>query len=132
MVKNKKIDNKKLYENMILSEKKAHKSQDNLLDAIKKWFSKVISKESADYTKIILGYGGYIQVRTIEKIDDEILQNFQEEFDFMPVWVKKENMTDFRNIETISVDIYEYAFIPKNVKELLGDNQVEFGEDGVN
>ena len=132
MVKNKKIDNKKLYENMILSEKKAHESQDNLLDAIKKWFSKVISKESADYTKIILGYGGYIQVRTIEKIDDEILQNFQEEFDFMPVWVKKENMTDFRNIETISVDIYEYAFIPKNVKELLGDNQVEFGEDGIN
>lgn len=132
MVKNKKTDNKKLYENMILSEKKAHESQDELLDAIKKWFSRVISKESADYTKIILGYGGYIQIRTIEEIDEKILKDFQEEFDFMSVWIKKEEMTDFRNIETISVDIYEYAFMPKNVKELLGDNQVEFGEDGFN
>ena len=41
-------------------------------------------------------------------------------------------MTDFRNIETISVDVFEYGFIPKNIKELLGDNQVELDKDVIN
>lgn len=131
MVKNEIVKNNILYETMIKKEKEAYEAQDNLLNAIKKWFSKVISEESSDYTKIILGHGGYIQIRTIEELDEDDLANFMEEFGFDKTWEKIEKMTDFRNIETISVDIYEYGFIPRNIKELLGDNQVELGEDGI-
>ena len=110
-----KINNSVLYENMILTEKKAYEAQDELLNAIKQWFSKIISEKSADYTKIILGHGGYIQIRTIEEIGEEDLADFKEEFNFESTWTKVEKMTDFRNIETISVDIFEYGFIPKNI-----------------
>lgn len=132
MVQTNEIDNKKLYENMIKAEKRAYETQDELLDAIKKWFSKVISEESADYTKIILGHGGYIQIRTIEELEEDDVAEFMEEFGFDETWEKVEKMTDFRNIETISVDIYEYGFIPRNIKALLGDNQVELDEDESN
>lgn len=132
MVTSKKIENKSLYENMIKTEKKAYEAQDDLLNAIKKWFSKVVSEESADFTKIILGHGGYIQIRTIEELDDDTLNDFKNEFDFSLTWIKVEKMTDFRNIETISVDVFEYGFIPKNIKELLGDNQVELDKDVIN
>lgn len=129
MVTTKKIKNSSLYENMIKTEKKAYEAQDELLAAIKKWFSKVISEESADFTKIILGHGGYIQIRTVEELNENIITNFKMDFDFELTWIKVEKMTDFRNVETISVDIYEYGFIPRNIKELLGDNQVELGQD---
>ena len=129
MVTTKKIKNSSLYENMIKTEKKAYEAQDELLAAIKKWFSKVISEESADFTKIILGHGGYIQIRTVEELNENIITNFKMDFDFELTWIKVERMTDFRNVETISVDIYEYGFIPRNIKELLGDNQVELGQD---
>lgn len=124
----KNIKKEKLYEEMIKLEKEAYEAQDNLLNAIKKWFSKVISEENADYTKIILGHGGYIQIRTIEELDEQILNSFKNDFDFSLTWIKKEVMTDFRNVETISVDVYEYGFIPKNIKELLGDNQVKLDD----
>ena len=129
MVTTKKIKNSSLYENMIKTEKKAYEAQDELLAAIKKWFSKVISEESADFTKIILGHGGYIQIRTVEELNENVITNFKMDFDFELTWIKVEKMTDFRNVETISVDIYEYGFIPRNIKELLGDNQVELGQD---
>lgn len=129
MVTTKKIKNNSLYENMIKTEKKAYEAQDELLTAIKKWFSKVISEESADFTKIILGHGGYIQIRTVEELNENVITNFKMDFDFELTWIKVERMTDFRNVETISVDIYEYGFIPRNIKELLGDNQVELGQD---
>ena len=129
MVTTKKIKNSSLYENMIKTEKKAYEAQDELLAAIKKWFSKVISEESADFTKIILGHGGYIQIRTVEELNENVITNFKIDFDFELTWIKVEKMTDFRNVETISVDIYEYGFIPRNIKELLGDNQVELGQD---
>ena len=114
---------------MIKTEKKAYEAQDELLAAIKKWFSKVISEESADFTKIILGHGGYIQIRTVEELNENVITNFKMDFDFELTWIKVEKMTDFRNVETISVDVYEYGFIPRNIKELLGDNQVELGQD---
>ena len=129
MVTTKKIKNSSLYENMIKTEKKAYEAQDELLAAIKKWFSKVISEESADFTKIILGHGGYIQIRTVEELNENVITNFKIDFDFELTWIKVEKVTDFRNVETISVDIYEYGFIPRNIKELLGDNQVELGQD---
>lgn len=129
MVTTKKIKNSDLYENMIKTEKKAYEAQDELLVAIKKWLSKVISEESADFTKIILGHGGYIQIRTVEELNENVITIFKMDFDFELTWIKVEKMTDFRNVETISVDVYEYGFIPRNIKELLGDNQVELGQD---
>lgn len=118
-----------LYEEMVVLEKRAYMAQDYLLDRIKSWLTKVISKDIADYTKIILATGGYIQIRTIEQISENILENFAKEFNFKLSWEKKEEMTDYRNVEVVSATIYEYAFIPKNINKILGDNQVGI-EDG--
>ena len=122
------LDKTQLYEDMILSEKMAYEAQDRLLDEIKKWFSKVLSEDVADYTKIILAQGGYIQIRTIEELNEEQISAFSDDFNFEMTWTREELMTDFRNVETVSAKIYEYAFIPKNIQEIMGDNQVEMGE----
>ena len=125
MVKNKQIDRKKLYEHMIVSEKEAYAAQDNLLGEIKKWFSNVMDEETANHTKIILAHGGYIQIRTVQKLSDDILKSFMDEFYFNQTWHRDEFMIDYSNIETVTVHIYEYAFLPKNINEITGNNQVD-------
>ena len=122
------IPNDKLYENMIITEKKAYEAQDLMLDSIKKWLSKIMDQEASDNTKIILAQGGFIEIRTTENFDEEILDNFKKDFNFNLVWKRKENMIDFRNVESVSVEIFDYAFIPKDIKKLIGDNQVDFGD----
>lgn len=125
MTRNKKIDKTKLYEIMVRTEKEAYEAQDNLLDTIKKWFLKVMDKDSADHTKIMLAQGGYIQIRTILKLDNDTLNGFCADFNFEQVWFRDETMVDYRNVETVSAQIFEYAFIPKNINEIVGDNQVD-------
>lgn len=125
MTRNKKIDKTKLYEIMVRTEKEAYEAQDNLLDTIKKWFLKVMDKDSADHTKIMLAQGGYIQIRTILKLDNDTLNGFCADFNFEQVWFRDETMVDYRNVETVSAQIFEYAFIPKNIDEIVGDNQVD-------
>lgn len=125
MTRNKKIDKTKLYEIMVRTEKEAYEAQDNLLDTIKKWFLKVMDKDSADHTKIMLAHGGYIQIRTILKLDNDTLNGFCADFNFEQVWFRDETMVDYRNVETVSAQIFEYAFIPKNINEIVGDNQVD-------
>lgn len=125
MTRNKKIDKTKLYEIMVRTEKEAYEAQDNLLDTIKKWFLKVMDKDSADHTKIMLAHGGYIQIRTILKLDIDTLNGFCADFNFEQVWFRDETMVDYRNVETVSAQIFEYAFIPKNIDEIVGDNQVD-------
>ena len=122
------IPNDKLYENMIITEKKAYEAQDLMLDSIKKWFSKIMDQEASDNTKIILAQGGFIEIRTTENFDKEILDSFKKDFNFNLVWKRKENMIDFRNVESVSVEIFDYAFVPKDIKKLIGDNQVDFGD----
>lgn len=130
MVKNQQIDKKMLYEHMIVSEKEAYVAQDNLLEELKKWFSNVMDEETANHTKIALTHGGYIQIRTVQKLSDDTLENFMDEFYFDKTWYRDEVMTDYRNIETVTVHIYEYAFIPKNINEITGNNQVDLVEEG--
>lgn len=126
MVKNNNIiDKTTLYENMVKSEKIAYQSQDRLLDEIKNWFLKVMDKETADHTKIMLAHGGYIQIRTVSKLDEETINGFCTDFNFEQTWFRDETMIDYRNIETVSAQIFEYAFIPKNINEIVGDNQVD-------
>lgn len=122
------VDRKMLYEAMIVAEKNAYDCQDFLLDEIKGFFSKRIDEESADHTKIILAQGGHIQIRTILELDEDLLKDFEKEFNFTRMWFKKESLTDYRNVETVIVHIFEYAFIPKNINEILGDNQVDLEE----
>lgn len=125
MSKNNNIDKKKLYEEMVKSEKEAYVSQDRLLDEIKKWLLDRIDKKSADHTKIVLAHGGYIQIRTILELDEKIINDLKNDFNFEQVWFRDETMTDYRNVETVIARIYEYAFIPKNINEIVGDNQVD-------
>ena len=122
------ISNDKLYENIIKTEKEAYGAQDLLLDSIKDWFSEIMNQEESDNTKIILAQGGYIQIRTVKGLAEQEIIEFMNEFYFKRVWMKKEDMTDFRNTEVVSVTVYEYAFLPKDIKKLLGDNQVDFGD----
>ncbi len=124
MVKNKNIEKSKLYENMVKVEKEAYDAQDLLLNTIEKWFSGLVS----DDTRIVLAHGGTIQIRTVEKIEDKIIEDFSKDFGFYLSWFKDEYMTDYRNQDPVSVRIYEYSFIPVNIKEILGDNQVSLKE----
>lgn len=123
MAKNKVFNKKELYENMVKTEKAAYVAQDNLLDEIKKWFSILLDEETANHTKIILAPGGYIQVRTIAKLNSNDIEDFADAFNFTQTWFKDETMTDYRNIETVSVRVYEYGFIPKNINQIMGGDQ---------
>lgn len=122
------IEKDKLYENMVQSEKAAYDAQDLLLNTIEKWFKRFLDDETSDKTKIILSQGGLIQIRTISLIDEEIIEKFSKEFGFSHSWFKDEFMTDYRNQDPVSIRVYEYAFIPTNIQEILGDNQVSLEE----
>lgn len=124
MVKVEEVKKDQLYENMVKSEKAAYDAQDLLLNTIEKWFSRFLDDETSDQTKIILSHGGTIQIRTSNLIEDDIVEKFSMEFGFYLSWFKDEYMTDYRNQDPVSVRVYEYAFIPLNIKEILGDNQV--------
>lgn len=128
MVKSK-IPNSELYEKMVVSEKEALTTQEDLLNGIKDWWSKVLDKETADTTKIILAAGGYIQIRTTKTFDEKELQKFLKEFNFTQTWFKEEEMTDYRMVETVSVTVYEYGFIPADIERIIGDNQVDLKEE---
>ena len=128
MVKVKKNDNNKLYEKMVKIEKSAYDAQDLLLNGVKNWISKFLSEDSSEHTRIILAEGGYVKIRTVGQLSEDILNDFKEEFNFNICWFKVEEMIDYRSVASINVTIYEYAFLPKNINEILGNNQVDFGD----
>lgn len=124
-----KIKNNELYERMVVLEKNALTAQEDLLNGIKDWWSKILDKKTSETTKIILAAGGYIQIRTTKIFDEKELQKFLKEFNFTQTWFKEEEMTDYRMIESVSVTVYEYGFIPEDIERILGDNQVDLKEE---
>lgn len=123
------VEKSKLYETMVQTERDALLAQENLLNGIKGWLSSKIEEEVAETTKIILVAGGYIQIRTTKPFEDDVMESFLTEFNFSKTWFRKEKMTDYRNIEEVTVTIYEYGFIPADINKIVGDNQVDLKED---
>ena len=126
------VEKSKLYETMVQSERDALLAQENLLNGIKGWLSSKIEEEVAETTKITLVAGGYIQIRTTKPFEDDVMESFLTEFNFSKTWFRKEKMTDYRNIEEVTVTIYEYGFIPADINKIVGDNQVDLKEDDEN
>lgn len=123
------IEKSKLYETMVQAERDALLAQENLLNGIKGWLSSKIDEKVAETTKIILVAGGYIQIRTTKPFEDDVMESFLTEFNFSKTWFRKEKMTDYRNIEEVTVTIYEYGFIPADINKIVGDNQVDLKEE---
>lgn len=123
------VEKSKLYETMVQAERDALLAQENLLNGIKGWLSSKIEEEVAETTKITLVAGGYIQIRTTKPFEDDVMESFLTEFNFSKTWFRKENMTDYRNIEEVTVTIYEYGFIPADINKIVGDNQVDLKEE---
>lgn len=126
------VEKSKLYETMVQAERDALLAQENLLNGIKGWLSSKIEEEVAEITKIVLVAGGYIQIRTTKPFEDDVMESFLTEFNFSKTWFRKEKMTDYRNIEEVTVTIYEYGFIPADINKIVGDNQVDLKEDDEN
>lgn len=126
------IEKSKLYETMVQTERDALLAQENLLNGIKGWLSSKIDEKVAETTKIILVAGGYIQIRTTKPFEDDVMESFLTEFNFSKTWFRKEKMTDYRNIEEVTVTIYEYGFIPADINKIVGDNQVDLKEEDEN
>ena len=126
------VEKSKLYETMVQAERDALLAQENLLNGIKGWLSSKIEEEVAETTKITLVAGGYIQIRTTKPFEDDVMESFLTEFNFSKTWFRKEKMTDFRNVEEVTVTIYEYGFIPADINKIVGDNQVDLKEDDEN
>ena len=126
------VEKSKLYETMVQAERDALLAQENLLNGIKGWLSSKIEEEVAETTKITLVAGGYIQIRTTKPFEDDVMESFLTEFNFSKTWFRKEKMTDYRNIEEVTVTIYEYGFIPADINKIVGDNQVDLKEDDEN
>lgn len=126
------VEKSKLYETMVQSERDALLAQENLLNGIKGWLSSKIEEEVAETTKIILVAGGYIQIRTTKPFEDDVMESFLTEFNFSKTWFRKEKMTDYRNVEEVTVTIYEYGFIPADINKIVGDNQVDLKEEDEN
>ena len=123
------VEKSKLYETMVQTERDALLAQENLLNGIKGWLSSKIEEEVAETTKIILVAGGYIQIRTTKPFEDDVMESFLTEFNFSKTWFRKEKMTDYRNVEEVTVTIYEYGFIPADINKIVGDNQVDLKEE---
>lgn len=123
------VEKSKLYETMVQAERDALLAQENLLNGIKGWLSSKIDEKVAETTKITLVAGGYIQIRTTKPFEDDVMESFLTEFNFSKTWFRKENMTDYRNIEEVTVTIYEYGFIPADINKIVGDNQVDLKEE---
>lgn len=126
------VEKSKLYETMVQTERDALLAQENLLNGIKGWLSSKIDEKVAETTKIILVAGGYIQIRTTKPFEDDVMESFLTEFNFSKTWFRKEKMTDFRNVEEVTVTIYEYGFIPADINKIVGDNQVDLKEEDEN
>ena len=126
------VEKSKLYETMVQAERDALLAQENLLNGIKGWLSSKIEEEVAETTKISLVAGGYIQIRTTKPFEDDVMESFLTEFNFSKTWFRKEKMTDFRNVEEVTVTIYEYGFIPADINKIVGDNQVDLKEEDEN
>ena len=126
------VEKSKLYETMVQAERDALLAQENLLNGIKGWLSSKIDEKVAETTKITLVAGGYIQIRTTKPFEDDVMESFLTEFNFSKTWFRKEKMTDYRNIEEVTVTIYEYGFIPADINKIVGDNQVDLKEDDEN
>lgn len=126
------VEKSKLYETMVQAERDALLAQENLLNGIKGWLSSKIDEKVAETTKIILVAGGYIQIRTTKPFEDDVMESFLTEFNFSKTWFRKEKMTDYRNIEEVTVTIYEYGFIPADINKIVGDNQVDLKEEDEN
>lgn len=126
------VEKSKLYETMVQAERDALLAQENLLNGIKGWLSSKIDEKVAETTKITLATGGYIQIRTIKPFEDDVMESFLTEFNFSKTWFRKEKMTDYRNIEEVTVTIYEYGFIPADINRIVGDNQVDLKEEDKN
>lgn len=126
------VEKSKLYETMVQTERDALLAQENLLNGIKGWLSSKIEEKVAETTKITLVAGGYIQIRTTKPFEDDVMESFLTEFNFSKTWFRKEKMTDFRNVEEVTVTIYEYGFIPADINKIVGDNQVDLKEDDEN
>lgn len=123
------VEKSKLYETMVQAERDALLAQENLLNGIKGWLSSKIDEKVAETTKIVLVAGGYIQIRTTKPFEDDVMESFLTEFNFSKTWFRKEKMTDYRNIEEVTVTIYEYGFIPADINKIVGDNQVDLKEE---
>lgn len=126
------VEKSKLYETMVQAERDALLAQENLLNGIKGWLSSKIEEEVAETTKITLVAGGYIQIRTTKPFEDDVMESFLTEFNFSKTWFRKEKMTDYRNIEEVTVTIYEYGLIPADINKIVGDNQVDLKEEDEN
>lgn len=126
------VEKSKLYETMVQAERDALLAQENLLNGIKGWLSSKIDEKVAETTKIVLVAGGYIQIRTTKPFEDDVMESFLTEFNFSKTWFRKEKMTDYRNIEEVTVTIYEYGFIPADINRIVGDNQVDLKEEDEN
>lgn len=126
------VEKSKLYETMVQAERDALLAQENLLNGIKGWLSSKIDEKVAETTKITLVAGGYIQIRTTKPFEDDVMESFLTEFNFSKTWFRKEKMTDYRNIEEVTVTIYEYGLIPSDINKIVGDNQVDLKEDDEN
>lgn len=126
------VEKSKLYETMVQTERDALLAQENLLNGIKGWLSSKIDEKVAETTKITLVAGGYIQIRTTKPFEDDVMESFLTEFNFSKTWFRKEKMTDYRNIEEVTVTIYEYGLIPADINKIVGDNQVDLKEEDEN
>ena len=123
------VEKSKLYETMVQAERDALLAQENLLNGIKGWLSSKIEEKVAETTKITLVAGGYIQIRTTKPFEDDVMESFLTEFNFSKTWFRKEKMTDYRNVEEVTVTIYEYGLIPADINKIVGDNQVDLKEE---
>ena len=123
------VEKSKLYETMVQAERDALLAQENLLHGIKGSLSSKIDEKVAETTKITLVAGGYIQIRTTKRFEDDVMESFLTEFNFSKTWFRKEKMTDYRNIEEVTVTIYEYGLIPSDINKIVGDNQVDLKEE---
>lgn len=129
MVEKKEINRKELYRKMVESERYAYEMQDTLLKEIEKWFVQNFDEVVSENTKIILAQGGYIQIRSVQLLDEALLADLAEEFDFQYQWYRHEDMVDFRNVDPVKVTVYEYVFLPVDMTKILGDNQVDVQEE---
>lgn len=110
-----------LYQNMLQSQDEYRKAYMELDKSVRSFFKGICDEENS---RIRVDEYNFIIVRVAERLSEDVIEDFREEFDSVLLWMRSELIDDFRNITHTNAEVYEYGFALK----ALYDNGAEAAE----
>jgi hypothetical protein len=98
-----------IYEEMVNAKFHYQQKYLELTQSVQNFFSEYI--EDMENARIFINEYDFVIVRSSEKMENETIEKFCDEYGCSLMWNKSETMNDVSNAEPCTVAIYEYAFL---------------------